>query len=140
MLRIRKNIYDAIVNHAQAALPLESCGFLAEKNGVIERLFPLTNIDVSHEHFSLDPKEQFAALRELRAAGMQLRCVYHSHPATPARPSLEDIKLAYDPNLSYVIVSLALEPVLKSFRIQHGNVEEESVTYVQNQENHNGNK
>jgi len=43
---------------------------------------------------------------------------FHSHPSTPARQSKEDIRLAYDPSASYLILSLAEDiPVLKAFGI-----------------------
>jgi proteasome lid subunit RPN8/RPN11 len=46
---------------------------------------------------------------------------YHSHPATPARPSVEDIRLAYDPDIFYFIISLATgKPEIKAFRIING--------------------
>jgi len=47
--------------------------------------------------------------------------VYHSHPATPARPSLEDLRLAHDPKMVYVIVSLmaGVAPV-RAFKINGG--------------------
>ena len=63
--------------------------------------------------------------------GFELAGVYHSHPTSPARPSQEDIKLAYDPDLSYVIVSLAdWENPLKSFRIRDSQVEPEEIEIV----------
>jgi proteasome lid subunit RPN8/RPN11 len=56
---------------------------------------------------------------------------YHSHPESPARPSQEDIRLAYDPGISYVIVSLVAElPDIKSFRIQNGEVEKEEIQVI----------
>ena len=86
----------------------------------------LTNLDASPEHYTMDPKEQFACVREIRKAGLQVAAVYHSHPESQARPSGEDIALAYDPAISYVIVSLADEvPVAKSFKIQNGAVSAE---------------
>jgi proteasome lid subunit RPN8/RPN11 len=58
---------------------------------------------------------------------------YHSHPETPARPSEEDIRLVFDPNISYVIASLASEiPDLKSFRIKNGVVEKEEIQFTLN--------
>lgn len=112
--------------HALRDKPVEACGYLAERDGIVVEAIPLKNADASPEHFSLDPVEQFAALRRMRTEGLVLRGVYHSHPATPARPSAEDIRLANDPLLSYVIVSLASgEPAIKSFRIRGGSAEAE---------------
>ena len=90
------------------------------------------NIDKAADHFSLDPAEQFAAIKAMRGQGQHLRAVYHSHPETPARPSLEDIRLAYDPEISYVIISLA-DPErfeVKSFRISQGQVSSEEIQLV----------
>ena len=66
----------------------------------------MTNIDNEPDHFSFEPKEQFAAVKDARNQGLSLMAVYHSHPETPARPSQEDLRLLKDPNMIYVIVSL----------------------------------
>ena len=87
-------------------MPAEACGYLASRDGVITSVHGLTNIDHSGERFSFDPKEQFTAVRDIRAKGLKIVAVYHSHPAGPARPSEEDIRLAYDPDMIHVIVSL----------------------------------
>ena len=59
---------------------------------------------------------------------MQILANYHSHPSSPSRPSVEDIRLAFDPSISYVIASLEKEiPVVKSFRITDGKVEVEEL-------------
>jgi [CysO sulfur-carrier protein]-S-L-cysteine hydrolase len=129
MLRITQQAVADIMAHAQKEAPIEACGYLAERELIVEEAIPLKNQDASPEHFALDPSEQFAALRRMRTEGLKLRGVYHSHPATPARPSAEDVRLANDPSLSYVIVSLAAgEPVLMSFRIQNGHAEEEELS------------
>lgn len=126
MLKIKQEIIDRMIEHGSRETPIEACGYLAEKNGVVCRHFELTNTDKSPEHYSMDPAEQFATIRECRSLGFAIRAVYHSHPETPARPSAEDIKLAYDPEISYVIVSLAgPEPIIKSFVIKKGVVEPE---------------
>jgi proteasome lid subunit RPN8/RPN11 len=92
----------------------------------------MTNTDKSNEHFMMDPAEQFAVIKEMRAKGLEMLAIYHSHPESPARPSAEDIRLALTPNVSYVIVSLekANKPVLKSFRTTAGSVEPEEVEYL----------
>ena len=121
MIRIPAHIYNGIVAQAYAELPNEACGLLVgTENGVVKQ-HVLTNIDHSPEHFSFDPAEQFQVFRSARSEGLNIIANYHSHPETPSRPSVEDIRLAYDPNILYLIVSLAAEiPVLKAFSIQNG--------------------
>jgi [CysO sulfur-carrier protein]-S-L-cysteine hydrolase len=119
MLAIQKSVVSAVIDHAKLGEPYEVCGYLAQKDGVVVRFFPLKNIDQSAEHFSFDPGEQFTVVREIRNNGFITAAVVHSHPNTPARPSQEDIRLARDPDISYVIVSMAeIEPVVRSFRIK----------------------
>jgi [CysO sulfur-carrier protein]-S-L-cysteine hydrolase len=131
MLRIPQQIINDLFEHAQSGLPEEVCGYLAGKGSEVTRQFRLTNIDHSNEHFSFDPKEQFQAVRDARKEGLEILANYHSHPETPARPSQEDIRLAYDPNISYVIVSLAAEiPDIKSFRIKNGEVDKEEIEVI----------
>lgn len=128
MLYISQQVLDSIIAHAQKGLPHEVCGYLAEKNGKIIAHYELTNLDATFDHFSMDPKEQFAAVKDMRLKGLTLKAAYHSHPETPARPSVEDIKLAYDPEISYVIISLATTtPDVKSFRIRKGDVTAEAI-------------
>lgn len=131
MLKILQNIIDTIVTHGNTEAPLEACGYLAEKDGVVCKSIAMKNIDASPVHYSMDPKEQFAAVRKCREAGLAIRAVYHTHPETGAYPSTEDIKLAYDPDLSYVIVSLAgSKPTIHSFIIRKDNVIKEQIAII----------
>ena len=51
-----------------------------------------------------------------------------STPSSPSRPSQEDIKLAFDSNASYMIISFMAEnPVLNSYHIEKGQVEKEDL-------------
>ena len=114
--------YLEMVRHARALAPIEDCGLLggtvADGVKTVEKVYYLTNTDHSEEHFTLDPKEQFAAVKEMRANGWQLLGNWHSHPASPSRPSEEDKRLAFDSKASYLILSLnGGEPVLNSFHV-----------------------
>jgi proteasome lid subunit RPN8/RPN11 len=121
MIHIPAHIIDGIIQQAYAELPNEACGLLVGKENKVIKQHALTNIDQSNEHFSFDPAEQFQVLRSARAEGLEIIANYHSHPETPSRPSVEDIRLSYDPDILYLIVSLAAEtPVLKAFKIQNG--------------------
>lgn len=113
-----------MVAHAKNCLPEEACGLVAgEKNGgdkIIRRVYYLTNTDHSGEHFSLDPREQLSAVKDMRANGFELLGNWHSHPQSPSRPSEEDKRLAFDNTASYLILSLmeADHPVIRSFHIE----------------------
>ena len=128
MISLKRDVYNQIVAHAKADLPNEACGYLAGLDGIVTLGYQLTNIDHSPEHFSFDPAEQFKTVKDVRGKGLQILANYHSHPETPSRPSQEDIRLAFDPDISYIIISLAEnEPVVKSFRIVNGAVTNEEL-------------
>ena len=70
-------------------------------------------------------------VKDLRAKGLTMLAIYHSHPETPARPSEEDIKLALTPDVSYLIISLAAaDAVVKSYKISAGNVQQEQIETI----------
>lgn len=127
-MEIEKTIIKQIVSEAYSANPLECCGYLAGNDHFITHAYPMKNIDQSNIHYSFEPKEQFKTVKDIRNRGMEVLGVYHSHPETPARPSKEDIRLAYDPQISYVIISLCDEKSdVKSFKIVNGKVEQEEL-------------
>ncbi len=124
-MKITKTVIQAMVDYSKKDAPIEACGYLGAKDGMITKIYALTNMDKSNEHFSFEPKEQFLAVKDARAQGLEICAVYHSHPASPARPSPEDIKLAYDPNMNYFIVSLAGGSAeVRAFSIKSGVVVE----------------
>jgi proteasome lid subunit RPN8/RPN11 len=132
MLTIPQNILDDLVAHAREGFPLEVCGILGGNVDTVSAIYRMTNTDASNEHFMMDPKEQFAVVKDLRAKELAMLAIYHSHPETPARPSEEDIRLALTPDVSYVIISLAdpALPVVKSYKISSGCVEAEPIETV----------
>lgn len=129
MLRIPPDILADLVAHAREGFPHEVCGILGGNEGTVSAIYRMTNADASAEHFSMEPKEQFAVVKDMRSKGISMQAIYHSHPETPARPSEEDIRLALTPGVSYVIASLAdpANPVVRSFRIEEGTVAPEEI-------------
>jgi proteasome lid subunit RPN8/RPN11 len=133
MIKLAKTDYDRMVAHAEKELPDEACGLLGGvKDGndkIVKKVYLLTNIDHSNEHFSLDPKEQLAAVKDMRANGLVPLGNWHSHPESPSRPSEEDKRLAYDSRASYMILSLMdrENPVLHSFHIENNISETEEL-------------
>ena len=108
MLKLKKEDYEKILDHCRKGLPNESCGLLGGTiEGdvkTIEKVYLLTNIDESND---------------IRQNGYQMIGNFHSHPESPSRPSEEDKRLAFDPNIEYLILSLmdAENPVLKAFGV-----------------------
>lgn len=134
---LKRADYETIVNEAKIQAPLEACGLVAgidegEQIRRICKVYVLKNTDQSAEHFSLDPKEQLEAVKDMRRRGLTPLGNWHSHPATPSRPSEEDKRLAFDKNASYLILSLAgEEPVLNAFHIENGDSRTEHLEIIE---------
>lgn len=124
-ITMKKTDYDLILGHALKERPDEACGLIAgvdDEEGVrhIEKVYLLTNTDHTNEHFSIDPREQLAAVKDMRREGLSPLGNWHSHPESPSRPSEEDKRLANDSGASYLILSLENEnePVLNAFHVE----------------------
>lgn len=136
-IEIYRKDYEKIVEHARECLPEEACGLIAgietEDTKEIREVYLLTNTDHSNEHFALDPKEQLAAVKDMRAKKLKPLGNWHSHPETPSRPSEEDKRLAFDSRASYLILSLMdrEHPVLNAFCISDGKAEKETLLILE---------
>jgi proteasome lid subunit RPN8/RPN11 len=84
-LEIPCEVVEAMVEQARAKAPVEACGILAGEAHRVRRLYRMSNADNSRDHFMMAPAEQFGAIKKIRAAGLQMLAIYHSHPATAAR-------------------------------------------------------
>lgn len=135
IIRLNKDLYNELTAYARKHLPEEACGLIAgtEEEGQreIKKIYYLENIDHSTDHFTLDPKDQMAAIKDMRSLGLKPLGNWHSHPVSPSRPSEEDIRLAFDSKASYLILSLMTdEAVLNSFHIAEGQVEKEDLRII----------
>ena len=154
MLSIPKQILEDLVAEARRAAPHECCGLLAGQKMRVTRHYKITNIvttegaetanfdvaKISHLQrltpseraeiaFVMDAREMSVAFKDMRANALDLQVIYHSHPHSPSRPSLTDIRNATDfesvrkvLNLAeplHLIISLENQgaPVLNAFRI-----------------------
>lgn len=135
-VKMKKEDYEKLLSHARSVLPEEACGLIGgEDDGEvrrIEKVYLLTNTDHSNEHFTLDPKEQLASVKDMRSLGLKPIGNWHSHPESPSRPSEEDIRLSYDSKASYLILSLQDndQPVLNSFHVEQGTVTKEELEII----------
>ncbi|MBI3990541.1 MAG: M67 family metallopeptidase [Candidatus Omnitrophica bacterium] len=115
-----------MIAHAKNEYPNEACGILAGKTGNVEKAYKMANADKSPESYLMDPKEQFSVMKDMRKNDWELLGIYHSHVASPARPSATDIEMAFYPDAAYLIISLSDmdKPVIRSFSIKEGKFEE----------------
>jgi proteasome lid subunit RPN8/RPN11 len=122
--------YKEIVEQSLREFPNEACGVIAAEAGVPVRVYPMVNADASPTTYRLDAKEQLRVFDELDDRGWDLWAIYHSHTHTEAYPSKTDRSQAFYPDSRYLVLSLQDRdaPVLRSFFIRDGEVEEEEMT------------
>ncbi|MHB8421397.1 MAG: M67 family metallopeptidase [Leptospirales bacterium] len=131
--RFPRFLYEEIVAHARSVFPEECCGLVAgDGTGRPVRVIPMENALHSPVRYQMEPREQFQIQKSLRSDGLEMWAIYHSHPETDPFPSETDIRLAFYPDLFYLLTSLKnLPPPLRSFRIRDGLVEEVPLTLVE---------
>ena len=130
MLRFVPHAYKVMVAHCYGGLPLEACGLVAgdPNTGKVEVAYPTANADASSRTYTIEPRDMLRADRDAEARGLAIIGVFHSHTHTDAYPSPTDVAQAPDPAWHYVLVSLRDDaPVVRSFRIENGNIGEEPV-------------
>lgn len=134
MLTLKKELLTRLIGQCQKEFPNEACGILAGRNNIAEKVYPLTNIsDNPKLCYAIDSKEQLTIFKQLRNENLEMLAIYHSHINVEAYPSKRDVELAFYPDSSYIIVSLASlrPPVARSFRISEGKISEEELATVE---------
>lgn len=123
MIRLSESIYERMFNAAVSSSE-EICGLLGgELRGsekLVKKVYFLENTEHSDVHYSANPKEQLDAVRNMRKSGLIPIGNFHSHPHSPSVPSEEDIRLAYDHDAVYLILSPSNKPYLRAFCIDNG--------------------
>jgi proteasome lid subunit RPN8/RPN11 len=134
VLRIRRELVDAIVAHARRDHPDEACGVIAGPEGSDrpERFIPMLNAARSPTFYEFDSKDLLKLYREMDANDEAPVVIYHSHTATEAYPSRTDVSYASEPDAHYVLVSTRdpEEHDFRSYRIVDGVITEEAVEVV----------
>jgi proteasome lid subunit RPN8/RPN11 len=122
-MRIARELYDRIVDHARADAPNECCGMIASRGGEAVKVYPAANAAASPLRYEIDGSEQYRIQMAIDDEGLELGAIYHSHTRTPPYPSQTDINLAFYPDALYVIVGLADgEPDVRAYQIRAGQV------------------
>lgn len=139
-MRIPKEIYEQLLEHARDDAPNECCGLVGGRDGVAKTVYRARNAEASPLRYNLDPQDQIRIYDEIERNGEELAAIYHSHTASPAYPSQTDINLALMdrrengqmvgkepvfPGVVYLIASLADgEEPLRGFEITEAGVNE----------------
>lgn len=123
---------DAMMATCIRALPNEGCGLLlGTSQGVVTDVVASDNVAQSAKRYEIDSRVLLRAARRADDEGVTVMGAFHSHTHSEAHPSATDIDLAPDPQWHYVLVSLRdLPTVVKSFHIEGGVVEEETVVVL----------
>jgi proteasome lid subunit RPN8/RPN11 len=113
MLKLTRQIEEAIRKAGADAYPNECCGILLGKDEddehVVTSLRPIENAresDERYHRFLITAEEMMQAELEARRLGLDIVGFYHSHPDHPARPSDYDREHAL-PFYSYIILRVA---------------------------------
>ncbi len=106
-----------MLEHALASPEIEVCGLIGGLNDQALTIYPVKNIaEDQARRFLMAPEEQIDAMRKMRENNETLWGIYHSHPDSPAEPSVTDLEMAAYPDVYYFIVSLANDsPEIKCF-------------------------
>jgi proteasome lid subunit RPN8/RPN11 len=119
-------VRSVLLLEARRAPSMECCGLLAGRGEVITTVMPATNTLASSTAYEIASQELFALFGRIRAEGLELLGIYHSHPKGDNAPSRLDIERAYYPDAAYFILSPQPDyprPV-RAFRIREGMVTE----------------
>ena len=129
MLRISRDVFDAICDQAFREYPLEACGLIAGTGDDAVHYYPCTNTAASAQVYTIDPKDYLHAERDADDHDWEILGVVHSHTHSEPYPSPTDVNQAPDPGWHYLIVSLKRDaPELRSFRIVAGEITEEPLS------------
>ncbi|MGH2767498.1 MAG: Mov34/MPN/PAD-1 family protein [Actinomycetota bacterium] len=114
------SIYEGMISHCIAGLPNEACGFLGGRDGVAERLYPMTNAAASPVIYRPDGREMVEAMNDMDSNDLEPVGIFHSHVASAPYPSSTDIHHAHYPDAVFIIVSLAdrAHPLAKGYLIR----------------------
>jgi proteasome lid subunit RPN8/RPN11 len=132
VIRIRREILASLLDQARREPNVECSGLAGGREGAITRAFPAPNALASATAYEIAPEDLFRLMREIRAAGLELLGIYHSHPTGENKPSARDIERAYYPDAAYFILSPrkdAPKPV-RAFSIRGGRASELEIQIV----------
>jgi len=125
VLRLGRQVFDALVEHAWSDFPYEICGLIGLHPDGRAEVIPVANAERSMRYYVMDSRELLRAMRRIEDEELGL-VIYHSHTHTQAFPSATDIRHAAYPDALYAIVTLQDRdaPDVRAFTIRGADVVE----------------
>ena len=132
ILAIKKEILEAMIQHAREEAPLECCGLLMGAEQTITHHRRMGNVLQSPNRYSMDPRALFDFFREMRSLQLRHLGIYHSHPASEAYPSKTDLDESHYPDCTYFIISLkeVQTPSIRAFQLAHRVIQEKTFQVI----------
>jgi len=104
-----KNHIDILKKHSKEKEPNESCAILFGKNEnthfLIKEIFLTKNIEESPVSFTISNDELIEAYIQAEKKNLDIIGIFHSHPESPAYPSITDQKYMEINPVPWVIFS-----------------------------------
>ena len=132
-VRLPRSIVNQLLQLAQKSPEEEICGLISRDQRGFKKCYPVVNVADDKKHFfALDPKGQIEAIRSMREQGEELGAIFHSHPDSPALPSLADIEQHEYPGVLYLIISLGKKgaPEMRGYHIHGSEAGEVAITLL----------
>jgi proteasome lid subunit RPN8/RPN11 len=155
MIKIIQDVIDKMVTHAKRETPDECCGILAgvvpfagvAGSSCVTEMYEMSNLPSDDPRiadlkiptdravrYMMDPKDQFNVLRNMRKRNLTMLGIYHSHPHSPAFPSITDVRLAFYPDVFYLILSLMETNIdVRAFFIVNQKITEATIERIKNE-------
>ncbi len=125
-VRIPVPIWNQVLEHLRAGLPLEACGLLGGTRDAAGMLtagqwYPGTNVLASPSRFRMDDGEVIRAHVDMRQRRIDLVGIVHSHPRTRPTLSATDLREAFYRDTALIVVSFRNpEPEARAWTVAPG--------------------
>lgn len=130
-LTLKRAHMFAMQRHINYEAPLEACGLLGGKNGIVELVLPVKNAAESRVRFQMEPRAQLKAIEQIEAEGLEIVAIFHSHPKGPSMLSPTDIKEAAYPVVNIVWSKAGRRWQTRGFWIEAGQAIEVPLTVLE---------
>lgn len=132
-MKIKQSIINEMIEWMRENIPLEACGILVGKDGIIDEFIKMENIAKSEKFFEMDPLELMKVFDQVDNLNKEVIGIFHSHPITEPYPSKTDLERnEIIDHLIFVISSLRTgSPEIKAYTIKNKDIREIPIEIIQ---------